>query len=70
MGSVSRCVQVFLTQTLVGAAVGSRHDHLTVEYRGPSVDVPGVGSDVAEAVGPVNPAESEYFDYCVSHGID
>src|SRR4051794_10643430 len=37
----------------ISRAVGSRHDHLTVDDRGPRVDVPRVSRDLSEAVGPI-----------------
>ena len=50
----------------IGAAVGSRHDHLTVDDRRSGVDVPCVGRDLSEAVGPIIAAPSEYRDDGVS----
>jgi hypothetical protein len=37
-------------------------DHFSVNASGARVDVPDVGSDLAEAVGPILTAAGEYFD--------
>ena len=50
----------------VGGAVRGGGDDLPVDDRGAGVAMPSVGSDLAEAVGPVIAATSEYRDYGVS----
>jgi hypothetical protein len=55
-------LELVLQQREVRGAVRCRDHHLAVDDRRASINVPGIGCDLSETIGPVVPAPREYLD--------